>query len=122
MPASGAPKSAKARNTRVAFSGLTSIHTSRSLVKRGSVYSITAYPPTTRYLAPQRLNALNRSLKLEFGLTPVLPPIGVQDHLPCGGENRRRALALPEFNIERAAAFADFAQTFHHEWRWRICG
>src|SRR5260370_2491373 len=113
MPGGGGRKWARAGNGGAALAGLGSIQMSRSWVKRGWVYSIPASPPTTRYLAPKPFNALNRSLKCEFGLTLLLPSLSFHYHLPRSGEDRGGTLSLPELDVEFAIALANLAESLH---------
>src|SRR5215469_8453994 len=76
---------------------------------------MTAYPPAMRYLTPCAANALNRSLKCEFGVTPTLHPVRLNYHLPGRGEDGGSPLALPKLHVEAAVALAHFAETFHEE-------
>src|SRR5581483_7999650 len=66
-----------------------------------------------RYLTPCASNALNSSLKCEFGVTSALHSIGLDHHLPGGGKNRSGTLPLPELHIEPAAALTHFADPLH---------
>lgn len=85
---------------------------SRSAVKRGSVYWITAYPPMTRYLTRTSLKSLNRSLKSELTNIETLDSGAVNDQLPGGVEARLRRLCLPESQIERATRRFQLRTTF----------
>src|ERR1035438_4432137 len=113
IPARGAPNSANARKTLSALSGADSTRISRSLVYLGSVYSMTAYPPTTIYLASKRFKALNRSLKFEFRLTSAPPAARLLYHFPCRRKDGVRPLTLPELHVEGAVAFRHFADPLH---------
>src|SRR5262249_7160705 len=87
----GAPKSARARMTRPALSGVASIHTSRSPVARGLPWSASAYAPTMRKRTSAAMNARNRSTKSGFiaQLAAEAPeflaePPYLEDSLPLG--------------------------------------
>src|SRR5271157_3869437 len=71
-------------------------------------------PRYTRYLAPQPFNALNRSLKFEFGLTLLFPSVSFHHHLPRGGEYCRGALPLPELDVEFTIALAHLPESLHN--------
>src|ERR1041385_630404 len=78
---------------------------------------MTACPPTTRYLTPLRLKALNSSSKSEFIQTAGTPGMYVYNHLPRRFKDRMRAEALPIFDIEGTIHFSQPAVAFHHERR-----
>lgn len=62
----GAPNSARARQTRSAFSGVLSIQRSRSPVARGTPWTAMACAPTTRKRASTRISVARRSRKSSF--------------------------------------------------------
>src|SRR5262249_37427176 len=64
--ARGAPNDARPHMTRVAFSGVASIQTSRSPVARGRPCTARAYAPTMRNRTSAATNARNRSTKTWF--------------------------------------------------------
>lgn len=76
---------------------------------------MTAWPPTTRYLIPESLKSLNRSLKSEFIRRTRATGVGVDDHLPCGFEDGGRTLTLPIGYVEGAVEFGEPAVALHDE-------
>ena len=63
-------------------------------------------------LFSQPLNTLHSSLKFEIRL---FPPVGFHHHLPSCRKDCRRALPLPELDIEFPAGLADLTDPLHHE-------
>src|ERR1035437_7957950 len=116
-----APRTPTATDTPArAYSALASIHTSRSFVYRGSVYSITAWPPTMRYLTPFSLKMLNSSSKPEFIASVGAVPMCIDRHLPRRREDRLRTQALPILDVERPVHPGNSPVSFHHEYRSRL--
>src|ERR1039457_1458892 len=115
MPARGAPNFNSGRYTRSAFSALESIHTSRSFVYRGSVYNITACPPTMRYLTPFSLKMLNSSSKSEFIASSGAAPMCIDRHLPRRLEDRLCTQALPVLDVEGPVHPGNSPVSFHRE-------
>src|SRR5436305_5376444 len=98
---SPAPRNVRSASiARVAFSADGSIQMSRSFVLYGSVYFITAYPPTTRYRTPPSFKSRNRSLKLELISTGPFQSRRCDRQVPCRGENLCVAEGLPELDVK----------------------
>ena len=58
---------------------------------------------------------LKRLVKSEFIRPHASIAVIKHGKFPCGPKNRRIALALPVFDIERTVAILNIAETFHHE-------
>src|SRR5665213_2988899 len=69
---------------------------SKSFVARGSAWTPTAYPPTTRYLTPFALNASKSSFRSLFIVeSNSLECVRIDTGLPYGGEAVSDRDALP---------------------------
>lgn len=90
IAASGAPKSDSARNTRRAFSGVASIHKSKSFVARGCPKSPTACPPTSMNRASASFNAVSRSRKSGLHRRTIRPSVLREAELPRERETVER--------------------------------
>jgi len=81
----------------------------------GSVYFITAYPPTTRNWTSSVTNADNRSFQSETirSIAELIDMI-FDGHFQGGPDNCLVALGLPEVYIERTIHFFDSPGALHH--------
>ncbi len=81
----------------------------------GSVYFITAYPPTIRYRTAAAFNRRNRSLKSELISTDSFQGSRRNHQVPSGGEDLGVAQRLPELDVEVPAGILAVNQALHHQ-------
>src|SRR4051794_26574581 len=112
-PFAGVPNFRSASIAPAAFSGDGSIRRSRSFVLCGSVYFITAYPPTTRYRTPASFKSRNRSLKFELISTESFQRRRRDRQVPGRRKNLRVSQCLPELDVKLTPRFIATGQSFH---------